>query len=55
MLLDLDDIRICSRIVAKSGRADILELLSWTGTFEILAKTLVLAKSLQVDIMEVID
>ena len=33
-------IRILSRSVAKSGRAEILELLFWAGIFEILAKTL---------------
>ena len=32
--------RIWSRLVAKCGRAEILKLLLWTGTFEILAKTL---------------
>ena len=41
MLFNVADIRICSRLVAKSGLADILELLFWTGTFEMLAKTLV--------------
>ena len=33
--------RTLSRLVAKSGRAEILKLMFWTGIFEILAKTLV--------------
>ena len=33
-------IRICRRLVAKSGQAEILEILFWTGISETLAKTL---------------
>ena len=40
-LLDVVGIRIQSILVAKSGRAEILELLFWKGIFEILAKPLI--------------
>ena len=39
-LLNVVGIRIWSKWVAISGRADILEWLFWTGIFQILAKTL---------------
>ena len=39
-LLNVVGMRIWSRLVAKSGWAEILELLYWTGIFDILAKTL---------------
>ena len=39
-LLNVVGIRIRSSQVAKYGLAEILELLFWTGTFKILAKTL---------------
>ena len=39
-LLNVVGIRIWSVLVAKSGRADILEWLFWTGIFQILAKTM---------------
>ena len=35
-----------SKLVAKSGQAEILKLLFWTGIFEILAKTLLLGSVL---------
>ena len=40
MPVNIAGIRIWSELVAKSRRAEILELLFWTGIFEILAKTL---------------
>ena len=40
MLLHEFVIRIWVRYIAKSGRAEFLELLFWTGDLEILAKTL---------------
>ena len=39
--MNVGGMRIWSRLVAKSGQAEILKLLFWTGIFEILAKTLV--------------
>ena len=38
--LNIFGIRICRRLVAKSGQAEILEILFWTGISETLAKTL---------------
>ena len=40
MLLNVAGIQILSKLVAKSGRAEILKLLFWTGISEIMAKTL---------------
>ena len=40
MLLNVVGIRISIRLVANSGQADILELLFWSGIFEILDTTL---------------